>query len=48
MVSVKGKTREVMTSGNGENILDGYATFYAAHSEAGAAREARYYARLPF
>jgi len=29
------------------DILDGYAAFYAAHSEAGAGRKAGYYARLP-
>jgi hypothetical protein len=34
--------------GEGENILDGYATFYAAHSETVAARETGYYACLPF
>lgn len=32
----------------GENILDSNAAFYAAHSEASAARKTGYYARLPF
>ena len=38
----------VVSVEKGENILDGNAAFYAAHSEAGAIRETGYYARLPF
>ena len=29
------------------NLLNGYATFYAAHSKAGAGRKTGYHARLP-